>query len=203
MFLESGSWVWRRFNVVGRDMRNAISTFREAPYGGSSKGDLMRRPLLLVLALVSALMCGGCSYYTAAIPPRPKNIGLLTPGVPRTVLLAEFGPPVLTEIRDGTRGEIFRFIQGYAPPPPTSRGAAAAAAVTDAAGTVAVAAEGVANVATLGAWSGPHPPALMGPEVMVEVTYTREDDVLAIAPIKGGDLVADAVGTAYSDPIAK
>ncbi|MFA5949870.1 MAG: hypothetical protein WC807_06265 [Hyphomicrobium sp.] len=150
----------------------------------------MLRTAITITVLLAAVLGSGCSYYTAAIPPRPRNLALLAPGTPRTVILAEFGEPIVTDIRDGRRREIVRFIHGpYAPPSST------VATLYD---TAVVAAEGTANVATLGAWSGPHPPALMGADIMVELIYSREDVVVSVVPLHGGELLASGgPGVAY------
>ena len=42
-----------------------------------------------------------------------KNLNVLNPGSSRNYVIAEFGAPVLSEYRDGTRVEIYTFQQGY------------------------------------------------------------------------------------------
>src|SRR3954454_7614264 len=69
-----------------------------------------RMPVLLVLLAVSA---SGCSVAMAAHQPSRKDTELLTPGVPRNLVLAELGAPVSSDTRDGKRVEVFSFVQGY------------------------------------------------------------------------------------------
>ena len=89
----------------------------------------------LSLVLFMVLLLGGCSVYMASHQPSEKNVGLFKVGTPRSFLIAEFGQPVSSEVRNGQTYEIFRFTQGY------SGGAKAGRAF----------AEGVADVMTLGA----------------------------------------------------
>ena len=70
----------------------------------------------------------------AAHQPNEKNVGLFAVGTPRSFLIAEFGQPVSSEVKNGQKYEIFRFTQGY------SGGAKAGRAF----------AEGVADLMTLG-----------------------------------------------------
>lgn len=93
----------------------------------------MRIPKISLVALLAFLL-GGCSVYMAAHQPSEKNVGLFVAGTPRSFLIAEFGQPVSSDIKNGQRYEIFRFTQGY------SGGAKAGRAF----------AEGVADVMTLG-----------------------------------------------------
>lgn len=88
--------------------------------------------LSLVALLIFSL--GGCSVYMAAHQPDEKNVGLFAVGTPRSFLIAEFGQPASSEVKNGQKYEIFRFTQGY------SSGAKAGRAF----------AEGVADLMTLG-----------------------------------------------------
>lgn len=49
----------------------------------------------------------------AAQQPPAKNVELFKSGTPRDELLAEFGPPFISEKTEGKTIEIFIFIQGY------------------------------------------------------------------------------------------
>ena len=56
----------------------------------------------LVLVCVVPVLAG-CSAYMAANQPGPKDLSLLTKGTPRGKLIAEFGSPINTEVKDGAR----------------------------------------------------------------------------------------------------
>ena len=66
-------------------------------------------------AVLSLAMLGAsaCSPVMAAKQPSRKDVDLLSPGIPRNLVLAELGQPVATEIRNGKRVEVFSFVQGY------------------------------------------------------------------------------------------
>lgn len=106
----------------------------------------------------------GCSVVMAAKQPDEKNIDLFVKGTPRDNLLAEFGPPISSEIRDGKKTEIFKFIQGY------SGGAKAGRALF----------HGAADVFTLGLWEVVGPPiegSFDGDEMAFKVIYDASDRV--------------------------
>lgn len=107
----------------------------------------------------------------AANQPSKKNIDLFRVGTPRVMLLAEFGPPFISEIKDGKKVEIFKFTQGY------STGAKAGRAVF----------HGVADVLTLGLWEvvgTPTESIFNGNEVVFEVSYDENDRVEQIVALK-------------------
>ena len=85
-----------------------------------------------MLALVFVL--SGCSVYMAAHQPTEKNEALFKVGTSRDALIAEFGVPVTSGVKNGKKYEIYRFTQGY------SQGNKAARALV----------EGTADVFTLG-----------------------------------------------------
>jgi hypothetical protein len=49
----------------------------------------------------------------ASKQPDKKNVELFAVGTPRSLLLAEFGTRTVSELRDGSTYEIFKFLQGY------------------------------------------------------------------------------------------
>lgn len=106
----------------------------------------------------------------AAKQPDKKNVDLFAMGTPRSLLLAEFGMPAASELRDGKKYEIFKFIQGY------SAGAKAGRAVF----------HGAADVLTLGLWEvigTPVEGTFSGDEMAYEVGYdsnNRVDEVIAL-----------------------
>lgn len=108
------------------------------------------------------LMLSGCSVYMAAHQPSEKNVDLFKIGTPKSFLVAEFGQPTSTEIRDGKKYDIYRFTQGY------SGGAKAGRAF----------AEGVADVFTLGiaeVITTPVETIADGNLVAYEVSYDKND----------------------------
>ena len=121
-----------------------------------------------VLALVFS---SGCSVFMAAKQPDKKNVDLFRMGTPRTLLLGEFGPPVTSEIRNGRKYEVFKFIQGY------STGVKAGRALF----------HGAADVMTLGLWEVVGTPAeavFSGDEMAFEVSYDRNNRIKQVTTIK-------------------
>jgi hypothetical protein len=107
----------------------------------------------------------------AAKQPDLKNVDLFKVGVPRGLLLAEFGPPIHSEVKDGKKTEIFKFIQGY------STGAKAGRAVF----------HGVADVFTLGLWEvfgTPTEGVFSGDETVFQVTYDADDRIAEVVVLK-------------------
>lgn len=114
-----------------------------------------------------ALILQGCSVVMASKQPDKKDMDLLNPGTSRSLLIAEFGPPVHSETQDGTRTDIFRFVQGY------SGGAKTGRAVGHAA----------ADVLTLGLWEvvgTPTEGAFDGKEMSYEVSYDKDNRVTKV-----------------------
>jgi hypothetical protein len=113
----------------------------------------------------------GCAPYMAATQPSAKNLELFRVGTPRNALLAEFGAPAVTEIRNGKQHEVFRFIQGYSTATRTGRALL----------------HGVADVATLGLWEVVGTPAeavFSGDQMAYDVTYDKDDVVDQVTVLK-------------------
>jgi hypothetical protein len=111
------------------------------------------------------------SVYMAAKQPDKKDVDLLKIGTPRSMLLAEFGAPSSSEIKDGKKCEMFKFVQGY------STGARAGRAVF----------HGVADVLTLGLWEvvgTPTEAVFSGDEMCFEVTYDEKDRIDQVTALK-------------------
>ena len=127
----------------------------------------------LVLVCVVPVLAG-CSAYMAANQPGPKDLSLLTKGTPRGKLIAEFGSPINTEVKDGARKDIFKFTHGY------DAGVRAGRAVF----------HGAADVLTLGLWEVVGTPTegyLNGSQLSAEVTYDPQDNVATVVPLTGED----------------
>ena len=110
----------------------------------------------------------------AAKLPDKKNIEVFTPGVPRQVVLAEMGLPSSYEDRNGVRSEVYKFKQGY------SREAKISRAVF----------HGTADLFTWGLWEAVGTPTeyyFSGTDILVLVTYDRDDRVSAVEYFSGGE----------------
>ncbi len=130
----------------------------------------MKKAFVILTAFL-VLASQGCSVFMAAKQPGELNVKLFRVGTPRSVLLAEFGLPIASEMRDGKKFEIFKFTQGY------SAGAKAGRAVF----------HGAADVFTLGLWEvvgTPTEGVFSGDELAYEVSYdenNRVDAVIALS----------------------
>ncbi|QWE20158.1 hypothetical protein [Polynucleobacter sp. AP-Kolm-20A-A1] len=111
-----------------------------------------------------AFSLNACSVYMAAHQPSQKNEALFKVGTSRDTLIAEFGVPVTSGMKNGKKYEIYRFTQGY------SQGNKAARALV----------EGTADVFTLGVTeviSTPVEAINNGDLRVYEVTYDSNDCV--------------------------
>ena len=128
----------------------------------------MASAALVGLAMISA---AGCSPVLASKQPSRRDVDLLSPGVPRNLVLAELGQPVAAETRDGRRVEVFSFVQGY------RKGVRVARTIG----------HGAADVMTLGLWEvvgTPTEATLNGHRVAYEVTYDASDRIDRVVPLK-------------------
>ncbi|NPV03853.1 MAG: hypothetical protein HPY67_03880 [Syntrophaceae bacterium] len=132
----------------------------------------MKRLVSIAAVLfVVLLACPGCSVFMAAKQPDLKNEELFKVGTPRGALLAEFGNPISSEVKDGKKCEIFKFIQGY------STGAKAGRAVF----------HGVMDVLTIGIWEvvgTPTEGVFSGDEKVYQVKYDENDRVCEVTALK-------------------
>ena len=137
----------------------------------------------LGMAMTAAIVCGwlvmvsGCAAYKATQQPDKKNLSVLTPGTPRSHVIAELGAPLWSEERDGKRVDLFAFKQGY------RKATKAARALV----------HGAADVVTGGLWEVVGIPAESladGRDVKVEVTYDSSRAVRAVEVIEGQDVIA-------------
>jgi outer membrane protein assembly factor BamE (lipoprotein component of BamABCDE complex) len=123
-------------------------------------------------AIVLGFWVSGCSVYMAANQPDKKDVEVLKPGSPRAAVMAEFGVPMTSTIRDGAKVDLYSFTQGYSG---IEKGGRAIF-------------HGAADVVTLGLWEIVGTPIegnVNGTKVTVEVTYDREDRVAKVVPIRG------------------
>ena len=108
----------------------------------------------------------------AANQPDKKDVGVLKPGNPRTLVIAELGAPVQTTVKDGAKTDLYTFTQGYSG---LEKGGRAVL-------------HGAADVFTLGLWEVVGTPiegVANGTKVTVEVAYDTNDRVAKVVPIRG------------------
>jgi hypothetical protein len=128
---------------------------------------------VIAAMLLALLAVGGsaCSVVMAAKQPAKKNVDLLAPGMPRSLVLAELGQPVASDLKNGKRVEVYSFVQGY------SKGARVSRTI----------AHGAADVLTLGLWEVAGTPTeaiFNGTRVAYEVTYDAEDRIEQVVVLK-------------------
>ena len=125
----------------------------------------------LIVSGLCIYLLTGCSVFMAAKQPPKKDLTVLNVGTPRNMLIAEFGSPVHTEVKEGLRMDVYNFVQGY------SKGAKAGRAVF----------HGAADVLTLGLWEvvgTPTEATFDGNRMSVEVRYDANDRVKEVITIK-------------------
>jgi hypothetical protein len=130
---------------------------------------------LILLSLCSAGL-QGCAAYKATQQPDKKNLTVLTPGTPRSHVIAELGAPLWSEERDGNRVDLFAFRQGYRKSTKAGRALV----------------HGAADVVTGGLWEVVGIPAESladGRDVKIEVTYDRLRGVQSIEVIEGEKVI--------------
>lgn len=126
---------------------------------------------LCTLLIVGTFNITGCSVFMAAKQPEKKDTKMLAVGVPRAVILAEFGAPVSTVKNGDETVDIFSFKQGY--------GKAAKFGRTMF--------HGVADVATLGLWEiigTPVESGFDGNNIAYQITYDQNDNVKTVVQLK-------------------
>lgn len=128
---------------------------------------------LALVTFVIIIFGMGCSVYMAANQPEKKDVSVFKKGTPRNYVIAECGRPVFTtEKEDGTKSDIFVFVQGY------SKGEKTGRAIF----------HGVFDIVTLGLWEvvgTPIESAADGWQVKLEVEYDANDLVSRINALSG------------------
>jgi hypothetical protein len=120
--------------------------------------------LALFIVLLFVIANSGCSVFMAARQPSKKDVDLFKIGTPRSSLLAEFGEPRVSKVRDGKKFEIYKFINGY------STGAKAGRAVL----------HGTCDVFSWGLWEivgTPTEVIFNGDAMAYEVRYDEHDRI--------------------------
>ena len=132
------------------------------------KGEHVKKLIALV---VMASLTTGCSTVMAAKQPPKKNLEMLREGMPRNMLIVEFGQPVSTETKNGKKTDVFSFTQGYGTGAKTAR----------------VIGHGLADVATFGLWeivATPTEATFSGKKMSYEVTYDENNKVEKVVPFQ-------------------
>jgi len=127
---------------------------------------------LILSAFYLFIISTGCSVYMAANQPEKKNTGILAKGTPRSLVIAELGPPVTTEKEEGKRTDIFTFHKG------SDKGWKIGRAVF----------HGAADVVTLGLWElvgTPTEVLAKGDRVTATVNYDEKDRVESYTFLSG------------------
>lgn len=142
---------------------------------------------MLGVCAIVLMATTGCSVFMAAKQPDAKDLSVLNPGTPRQMLLAELGAPVWSGEREGSKVEVYSFVDGY------SRAAKAARAFF----------HGAADVFTLGLWEVIGTPAeaiFSGKKMTVEVVYDDVDRVRTSRVIESPADASPAAATAATRP---
>ncbi|MEG0482532.1 MAG: hypothetical protein RR575_06520 [Acinetobacter sp.] len=144
----------------------------------------MFKKLVVAGVAVTMLMNSGCSVVMASKQPSKKNTTMLNAGIPRSLVIAEFGAPVISEIKEGKRYEIYTFVQGYSTASKVGRAFW----------------HGAADVATVGLWEiigTPTETVFNGKKMSYEIFFDQNDN------IESYKLLALEQPTVQPDPIKK
>jgi hypothetical protein len=130
------------------------------------------KPIVALFAIACvALTVTGCSVAMAAHQPSRKDVKVFNHGMPRSLVVAEVGAPVTSEMQAGKRVEVYAFTQGY------SKGARVSRSIG----------HGAADVFTLGLWEvvgTPTEAIFNGKRVVYEVTYDAMDRIEKVVVLK-------------------
>ena len=132
---------------------------------------IFRKKLGIAIFSLMLLFSSGCSVFMAANQPDKKDVSLFTTGTPRSLLIAEYGQPTLTQNRDGKKYDLYKFVQGYSTGVKVGRAAF----------------HGVADVFTLGLWEvvgTPTEAIFDGSQMAYEVRYDEYDRVDQVNVLK-------------------
>ena len=132
---------------------------------------IFHKKLGLIVCSLMLFLSSGCSVFMAANQPDKKDVSLFAMGTPRSLLIAEYGQPTLTQNRDGKKYDLYKFVQGYSTGVKVGRAAF----------------HGVADVFTLGLWEVVGTPAeavFDGNQMAFEVRYDDYDRVDQVNVLK-------------------
>lgn len=115
----------------------------------------------IILCAVISLNTG-CAAVMATKQPTKKDLSIFNKGVDRSLIIAEIGAPITSELKNGKRYEIYTFMQGYSKANRISR------AVW----------HGAADVVTFGLWEiigTPTESAFNGKKTSYEMIFDADD----------------------------
>ena len=128
--------------------------------------------ITLIVVCCLTLFFFNCSVFMAAKQPDKRDLSLFQAGTHRKLLLAEFGLPIVSEIKeDGKRYDIFIFVQGY----------------SDGAKAGRVLFHGTADILTMGLWEVIGTPAeavFDGDKIAYQVRYDECEVIDQVAVLK-------------------
>jgi outer membrane protein assembly factor BamE (lipoprotein component of BamABCDE complex) len=130
----------------------------------------MKRFIVLGMLMIAFGVNTGCAVSKAANQPDKKDVNLFSKGTSRAKIIAEFGTPMNSEMRNGKREDIYKFTQGY------STGAKTGRALF----------HGAADIATLGLWeliATPTEGAFDGDNMAFKVVFDENDRVEQVSPL--------------------
>lgn len=136
---------------------------------------LLRSAALFVVAAAYVSTCTGCAVVKATQAPDRKDLSVLAPGVPKSQVIRELGPPIQTKPVPGGTRDLYAFKQGYSMP--TKMGRAAVHAGADA--------------FSFGLWefaATPMEEAFQGEDVRAEVLFNTDDRIQRVEYFEGGHL---------------
>lgn len=137
---------------------------------------MFSRFLLTTIVISSCMVSSGCAVMMAAKSPGKKDLDVLTPGMVRSAVVAELGPPVQSRHdQAGYPTDVFSFKQGYSLPVRVTRAAV----------------HGAADAATIGLWevvATPLEAGLQGESVKAAVVYDHDERVKRVEYFAGAHL---------------
>lgn len=133
------------------------------------------RYVTLLFGTVLCSLNSGCSVWMASQAPGVRDLGVLTPGVPRTAVVGELGRPIDTNDHQGHKRDLFDFNQGYSAGHRFGRAAAYI----------------VADAFTIGFWEvigTPLESTFQGETVRAQVDYDDQERVARVEYFSGAHL---------------
>lgn len=86
-------------------------TARHTPQDSVSRDSVFSMHLLPTILFLVVLQ--GCSVILALEQPEKKDLNVLEPGTPRSIVIKELGAPIKTDEVQGTNIDVFQFSEGY------------------------------------------------------------------------------------------
>lgn len=135
----------------------------------------IRACVFSLLAAGTVALSSGCAVVKATQAPNKKDLSVLEPGQPKSLVIRELGPPYKsTEIPSGTK-DLYSFKQGYSLPTKMARAVV----------------HGGLDMFSLGLWElagTPLESSFQGEDVRAEVLFDPSDRVQRVEYFEGGHL---------------